>query len=111
MPGGDKQLELGDYGWYGVNAGLQTHPVGQKKPNQWGLFDMYGNVWEWVHDWYAPYGGGDTKDPEGPASGNNKSLRGGAWLVSAVACSSAVRNPNDPPVAGAADMGFRVALR
>jgi formylglycine-generating enzyme len=58
----------------------KTTPVGSYRPNAWGLFDMYGNVWEWCADWHAKYGKGNAVDPTGPESGSSRVLRGGSWL-------------------------------
>jgi formylglycine-generating enzyme required for sulfatase activity len=63
-----------DYAWYRDNSGGLTHPVAQKKPNAWGLYDMPGNVWEWVYDWYGLYPGVDVTDYSGPASPNDRRI-------------------------------------
>ena len=78
---GDNPSAVGDYAWCDVNAGGATHPVGGKKPNVWGLYDMSGNVWEWCGDFYTKhaYDGGDAVDPLGPLTGTGRVLRGGAW--------------------------------
>ncbi|MBN2488103.1 MAG: formylglycine-generating enzyme family protein [Methanosarcinaceae archaeon] len=90
---GDGETELGEYAWYADNADDKTHPVGQKKPNQWGLYDMHGNVWEWVQDEYhsnyegAPVDGSARDD----GSSSNRVLRGGVWNYYAWNCRSANR--------------------
>jgi formylglycine-generating enzyme required for sulfatase activity len=74
---GDDFEDLERYGWYDDESG-STHPVGQKEPNGWGLYDMHGNVNEWVLDWYGRYPGSPATDPQGPASGVDRIYRGGA---------------------------------
>ena len=65
--------------WYGSNSGGHTHPVGQKQPNAFGLYDMLGHVLQWCQDWYGEYPSGSVTDPQGPNNGSYRVLRGGAW--------------------------------
>ena len=76
FPGTDG--DLGAYCWYGSNSGNVTHPVGQKKPNELGLYDMGGNVAEWCCDWMEPYTATAAENPRGPKRGENRILRGGS---------------------------------
>ncbi len=78
-------------GWYLNNSGSNTHPVEQKWGNDWGLYDMLGNVREYCWDWYASYPGGDQADPRGPDSGTQRLIRGGGWGNYADNCRAACR--------------------
>jgi formylglycine-generating enzyme required for sulfatase activity len=101
--------ELTNYAWYGVfDSSGTTHPVGQKLPNPWGLYDMHGNVVEWCQDWFGPYPGGIALDPQGPATGSTRVARGGLWFRPDSYCRSAWRNGASPDLVGAA--GLRVVL-
>ncbi len=106
---GDKESVLGKYAWFDGNAGRRTHPVGQKKPNAWGLYDMHGNVWEWCSDWYAEdyYRISPPEDPTGAATDSGRVIRGGCWLNPAEGCRSAYRI-NRSPGFRAGSLGFRV---
>ncbi len=91
--GDDSSLtDIDNYAWYDTNEGSQTHPVGQKLPNAWGLYDMAGNVEEWCQDTYGTYPAGPVTDPQGPPPGNSKVLRGGAYNDDAVDVRAAARD-------------------
>jgi len=89
---------LRDYAWFAENASKTTHPVGRRKPNAWGLYDMHGNVAEWCNDVFAAgsYTSSPDKNPTGPAGGKKYVLRGGAWDSSRDACRSAYRVGENP---------------
>jgi len=99
---------LNPIGWYAYNSGARTHPVAQKAPNAWDLYDMSGNVYEWCLDWYGSnyYGSSPATDPAGPVSGAYRVLRGGSWYSGAKYCRSAYRGaaPNDRYL----NVGFRL---
>jgi formylglycine-generating enzyme required for sulfatase activity len=93
---GDGESLLGRYAWDCSNSNSKTHPVGEKKPNAWGLYDMHGNVREWCQDWYKEYSPGSVIDPVGPSSGTSRVNRGGGWYLDAGYCRSAYRDRNFP---------------
>ena len=93
--------------WYCGKSGSTTHPVGQKQPNAWHLYDMAGNIWEWCHDWYGSYPSTSVTDPVG-ASGSDRVLRGGSWNFNARNCRAAHRG-NSSPGARYGILGFRLA--
>jgi len=109
---GDDPDLLGEYAWYNNNSSDQTHPVGQLKPNAWGLYDMHGNVWEWCQDWYDKnyYSESPKENPQGPMSGLSRVYRGGGWGNSAVNCRAAIRS-NAAPGVRRGLVGFRLVRK
>jgi formylglycine-generating enzyme required for sulfatase activity len=132
---GDDEARLGEYAWYKANSDDTTHPVGQKKPNAWGLYDMHGNVVEWCQDWYdyAYYASSPAEDPKGPSDeeilhggdddagemtvddmfvrefAEDRVQRGGCWYWSARSARSAARGRMPISNPAFAYEGFRVA--
>lgn len=109
---GNDARELGLYAWFGEDfATGSTHPVGHKKPNPWGFYDMHGNVWEWVQDYYLRnyYSVSPEVDPTGPLQGSSRVVRGGSWHATAADWRSAFRKSYDPDYRGVS-IGFRVVL-
>lgn len=107
---GDDASALEDYAWHGGNfVSGGTHPVGKKKPNPWGLYDIYGNAWEWVSDFYSNsyYAQSPEYDPQGPDSGTERVVRGGSWHSTADGWHSAWRKPYPENYRGIS-IGFRL---
>jgi|TARA_B100002003_G_scaffold66892_1_gene62262 formylglycine-generating enzyme required for sulfatase activity len=109
--GTSKKSDLGDYAWYLDNSGFETHPVKTKQPNFLGLYDMSGNVWEWVQDWYNRlyYKESPRNNPKGPNSGSNRVIRGGSWSFKPEDVRAAKRDWDDPSF-GNFRIGFRLAI-
>jgi formylglycine-generating enzyme len=107
---GDDENALSQYAWYSANSSSQTHAVGEKKPNAFGLHDTLGNVWEWCWDGYDAgyYGHSPAEDPRGPDKAAYRVFRGGSWNDDPLLARSAYRRWNGPG-SRFIDLGFRLA--
>lgn len=101
--------DISDVAWYDGNSGSKTHPVGTKIPNELGIYDMSGNVWEWCYDWYGSYSSAQQTNPMGASSGSARVDRGGGWNDNASRCRVSFRG-NGPPTYRGNDFGFRLVL-
>lgn len=110
-PGTNDEDKIGEYAWYSHNADGHTHAVAGKLPNEIGVYDMMGNVWEWCSDWYCNhyYETHPNKDPQGHSEGPNRVLRGGGWRSKNQGLRTTDRNSFDPASKKFSDIGFRLA--
>ena len=110
---GDADSDLDAVAWYKSNSGDKPHPVGGKKTNGFGLYDMHGNIWQWCQDWYDKdyYNNSPTHDPKGPTTGTDRVHRGGCWGAPPVLCRSALRCGTSPSLTlRYTNYGFRCIL-
>jgi formylglycine-generating enzyme required for sulfatase activity len=106
--GPERAEDIGAVGYHTGNSNLQSHPVRSLPPNAWGLYDMRGNVWEWVDDVFDRYSRNSSADPTGPVRGRLRTMRGGGWHSTVDALRSTFRLGADPEFRNSA-LGFRLA--
>ncbi len=100
---------LGNVAWYNANSGSKTHLVGQKHPDELGVYDMSGNVLEWCSDWYGHYSQASQVNPKGPREGDSKVYRGGGWGYIPRSCRPSARDRSSPS-SHSFNLGFRLAM-
>lgn len=102
--------DIDEVGWYNGNSSNKTHAVGQKQPNELGIYDMTGNVWEYCSDWHMPYSAQAQTNPTGAVTGEKHILRGGCYHYDSKNCTSTNRHSYYTPDKGGASTGLRIVL-